>query len=240
MAWGSRSRAAGSRGAGGMRSVVWRRAVTRFVMPELPGSWNVARSFLYREPVDWLLCWVGMSNSRWSSNYSVHASVQVMAVPKEYLGSSLIFLLLGHGSPQRSWWEAATNLAEAEPAMGQIRALIQAEALPIFDQLGTVSGYATTVAERAQENPLNYLHNEELFYLRLIQGDVSGALRAAEAAEHGARADGIEFALKVCARVARTAEAARRDPAEALGILHGNADYTRAQLGLPPRPGKGT
>lgn len=214
-----------------MKSAIWRRSLKKYVMPNLPGGWDVARSILYREPVGWVVCYLTLSNSHWSSDYSVYAIVQLLAVPRKYQSSPSMDRL-GHGAGQ--WWKAANTLTEAEPVMREILELIQAEALPVFDRLGSVSGYAAFVEDLARNRPPNHLFYEEVCYAHLIQGDIAGAALAAEAAHNAAHADGRQFSLEVSDRVSRTMDAAQRSLTEAIEMLRANADYARTHLGLPP------
>lgn len=187
---------------------------------------------LYREPADWILCYLHMGTSRWSSNYTVMAIVQLLAVPKEFM-TGLSMRPLGQGT-SRGMWKAAANVVEAEPAMRDILELIQTEALPEFDRVGTVPGYTALAEELARRDPQDVHYNEAVFCLRLIRDDIEGALRAAEAVSRAARADGADWALELDARVTRTADAVRRDPGEALQLLRANVAFTRSHLGLPP------
>lgn len=213
-----------------MKSDTWRRCVKKFVIPELPGEWNTARSILYRDPADWILCCVALSNSRWSSSFTVDAVVQLLAVPHENLvGPNLHSLGRLSG---RGLWDAPASVADAAPVMGEVLDLIRAEALPLFDSLGTIAGYRDNAERLAEEKPIDPHYHEQVFCLRLIQGDTAGALQAAEAAERTARADGRPWALELATRVNQVATTAQRDHAKAVEMLRGHAQGTRKNLGL--------
>lgn len=215
-----------------MKAVVWRRGVTKYVIPHLPGDWKVAKAILYREPADWLLCYVSMETSRWSSAYRVAAIVQLLAVRKEYQTGLMMQDL--RDATGRGLWQSAANLTEVEPAMREILDLIQTEALPIFDRVGNIAGYARLAEERARQQPMDVHFQHNVFCLRLLQGDVEGALSTAEAVHRAAHADGADWALGIDTNVAGIAQAAQRNPDEAIEMLRSNAAYTRTHLGLPP------
>jgi hypothetical protein len=124
---------------------------------------------------------------------------------------------------------------DAQEVMEDVLDLIKKEALPFFEQVETVTGFTLGAEERVQRQPDDPNYQEALFYLRLIQGDVEGALRTAEAAQLAAHTDGRPWALEIGVRVRNIAEIARRDPQRAVHLVCNQADQTRAHLGLPPR-----
>lgn len=213
-----------------MKTDLWVRSVKRYVLPELPGSWNVRGPLLYREPVDWLLCCISLDNSRFSSNFSVARTVQLLAVPSRYLGGPES-RVLGQGAAQRSLWEAPETVADAESVMGEVLDHIRREAMPVFDSIGTLPGYQTPAEERAQRQPNNVHYQEEVFCLRLIQGDTTGALRAAKDLQRSNETRSWADAIR--ARVAHTAEVAAQNPEQALDMLRDNIATSKANLRLP-------
>jgi hypothetical protein len=115
--------------------------------------------------------------------------------------------------------------------MDELRELIIDEAVPYFDQFGTIAGFAADADKRARRNPQDFHHQEALFTIRLIQGDIDAALRAAKAVELAVQDYLHEPATQeLRTRVAHTAKTATQDPAEALRILRHNAEETRVNL----------
>lgn len=215
-----------------VRSAMWRQAINRFVLPHLPDTWRLNGILLYREPSDWILCSLILSNSRWSSDFRLDTTVKLLAVPTETLGGRYV-QPLGHGTG-RSLWATPTTVAELAPAMGDILDHINTEAVPLFDRLGSIDGYTADTEQRAAEIPQDVISQEELTYLRLLRGDLAGALSAAEAADRAGHSDGRDWAVERALRVRRIAEIARDDLDAALAVLRDNVTYTRTKIKLPP------
>src|SRR5687768_3868566 len=107
---------------------MWRRTLNRFVLPQLPGAWRVSGALAYREPAEWLLCGLVMSNVATSSRFKVSAVVQLLAVPNRNITGPHL-LQLGRGTG-RAVWDSPATVEDAASAMTDLVALIQAEALP--------------------------------------------------------------------------------------------------------------
>jgi hypothetical protein len=217
-----------------MKSALWRRSVDRYVLPHLPGTWQVRGHLMYREPVDWILCCLALDNSRHSSKFGAVAVVQLLAIPFPHLSGPNLWEL-GHGTG-RGHWEAPTTIEDAEPAMRDMLSLARAEALPRFDRLGTIDGYAQAAAERAANQPNDVNYQEQLFCIQLIHGDTDAALHTADTAHRTGHDDGRPWAIDVANRVTTTAAIARQNLEAAIEHLRSHADWTRQRLGLPPRP----
>ena len=215
-----------------MKTRLWRQAVTRHLIPSLPGTWNIAgKQVLFREPVEWILPAIAFGTLRHSSTFVVTAVVQLLARPTEHLTGPHL-RQLGRGS-RRGHWESPTTLVDAEPVMRQVLDLIQAEALPYLDRLSNLEALTAEHERLAQEVPEDVHYQESLFICRLLQNDLAGALQAAEQAAGAGRADGRDWALKVAERVTETASVAARDRTEAVEILRGRAQESRRWLKVP-------
>lgn len=209
-----------------MKPALWRRSVARYVVPELPGTWSTSGTMLYREPVDWILPCLSMTVGRSGNDFQVSSIVLLLAKPEKYLGGPYLATL--------RIWDSPATVEDAEPVMRELADLVRGEVLPSFDRLGTVDGYAGDFEPKALDWPGNVHHQELLFCLRLIQGRVDAALEAAEATRRAAEAETRDWAKEVGHRVVRIAEIARRSPEDAVAVLREQADWTRANLKLPP------
>ncbi len=74
--------------------------------------------------------------------------------------------------------------------MSDLAELILQEAIPFFDRAGTADSYAEHAERRATQYPDNVNDWEEVFCLRLVRGDVEGALEVADVTRRAGRADG--------------------------------------------------
>lgn len=214
-----------------MKAALWNKYAKEYLIPQLPGSWKVSKGVLRREPTDWILCGLSVNTSNWSSDYKVHIVVQLLAFPIEF-PTGIAPRILGHGTVRRLW-KTPADVAEAESEMREILDLIRIEALPEFDRLGTIPQYAALAKEIARRDPQDPNYHEQVFCVRLLQGDIQGAERAADAAVRAAEVADVSWAAAVAERVTRTMEAARRSTDEAIGILRENRAYTCRKLGLP-------
>jgi hypothetical protein len=216
-----------------MKSALWRKCVVQYVIPNLPGTWAVRRFTLYQEPVDWLLRALLMDGSRFSTDYGIAVTVQLLAVPFEYNTTHIPWYLSQYGSQTggRRRWHAPATVAESEADMREILDLIISDALPFFAEAGTIPGYLAALQER--NTGVNCHLLEEICYLQLIQNDIEGALRTAETTSQIAPDPDRPWIKEVIDRIRHTTDTARRSPAEALDILRSNVAYTRSKLGLP-------
>ena len=64
-----------------MKPATWRAAVTRHLLPQLPGDWAVSRDLAYRRPVDWILTGIGMASSQYGGSFWHELVVQPLFVP---------------------------------------------------------------------------------------------------------------------------------------------------------------
>jgi hypothetical protein len=214
-----------------MRTALWDRSVRRYVLPRLPGDWDVHGGILYCKPADWLLCAVVLHQSHWSSDFRHDMLATLLAVPSPVLTVSFFVHPLGHGLG-RGHYTAVTSIAEAEPAMDDLYDLIQLQAIPYLDRVGTLQAY--TAEAEAATTPENVNHHQELCYLRLIQGDIDGALQSAELAVATGHAAGYDWTVEIADRVAALANVIRDDPQRAVDLLRDNAAQMRARLKIVP------
>jgi hypothetical protein len=174
---------------GDLKAAVWRRGMTRFVIPQLPGQWVVAGrggGFLYRQPTDWLAHCVVLSNSGCSTAFHVIYVVCVLAKPTTYVtGHVQHFRPLGAITP---YWPAPapTTVADVEEPMLEVLELIRDQALPYFDQVGTLTGYTALAEDYASSHSENVNTDEELYCLQVIRGDTEAALRTSDVTDRAA------------------------------------------------------
>ncbi|MEN3310460.1 MAG: hypothetical protein V7603_6662 [Micromonosporaceae bacterium] len=214
-----------------MKTHVWERSLARYVVPDLPGSWSIVGGLLYREPSDWLLCYLSLHNWPWGTNFSVYLGVQLLAAPATSLRGPL-GRELGHANG-KSFWPSPKTIKDAEPAMQEILQQIHTDALPFFDEVGNLPGYRIGAEERARRQPDDVYFQETVFCLRLLDGDVDSAIRAAEATARAASREDAPWAAEIARWVTDAAQVAAQNRQEALNLLRRNADTTRTNLGLP-------
>lgn len=213
-----------------MKAVLWRRAAMRYLAPELPGEWHAAGQVLYRQPSDeWLLCGLLEQTSSYSSNFWVEAFVRLL--PKPAVGwAGNIRHRFGERTG-RGLWPGPTTVADSESVMREIAAAARAEAIPFFDTVGTLDGYAVEVTGHVEANPLNVHLQEELAYVHLLRADLPAARVAADAVVSST--DPRPWVEEIRQRVSTVMAAAGHSRDEAIGLLRDQADATRVQLKLP-------
>jgi hypothetical protein len=147
-------------------------------------------------------------------------------------------LEIGRGNG-RELWQLPTSDAEEEALVAELYEYLQVEALPVFERASDMHTYAEDARRIAEKYPANALAHEAAFYAALISGDLPAALHAAIDAEDSARADGRANVIEIADRVARIADLARQNPAQAIEILHLQADETRRHIGIAAREPEG-
>jgi hypothetical protein len=138
-----------------------------------------------------------LSNSNFSTAFKAEYLVILLTKPTDWVsGRFQAFHSLPGIFP---YWSAPApkSVAEAELPMRQILELIRDQALPYFDQVGTLPGFTALVETEAASHPEDVNIQEELFCLQLINGNLDAALRTAEIADHAAHDDGRDWALAV-------------------------------------------
>jgi hypothetical protein len=209
-----------------MKAVQWRQGMIEHVVPHLPGQWRARKTLIYRRPVEWLLCGLLVRLYSSSPTFLVSGIVQLLSTPLPYLhGPHLIDL--GRGTP-----DAVHDASDPEEAFRTTLKVVRADALPAFERLGTLEGYAAAAEAMVDGAPQDPNYHEERFHLRLIQGDIAGALLAAEETERAARAAELPWADEIASRVADLADIVRQDPDQAVDVLRGHARTVRTALGL--------
>ncbi|GAB1641404.1 hypothetical protein [Krasilnikovia sp. MM14-A1259] len=172
-----------------------------------------------------------MSNVATSKKFRISALVQFLATPNEYVSGPHL-QRLGHGVGA-AIWEVPTTEAETEETMNDVAGLTRDKAIPYFDQVGTLSTFAADAQARAAEEPSNMHYQEALFAVRLITGDVPGALLTAAEVRSALTTTDEPWKIVLKARVAEVADAARQDPDRAVDVLRTYADHTLTALRLP-------
>lgn len=139
-----------------MKAAVWKRAVTKYVVPELPGSWLVRSSELVREPAGHLVCAVTRRNSGFGSAYYLHAMVQPLYVPMDAWDETLA-LRVGQATGD-AYWPGFEDLEEGRSSMSRMAELIREEALPYFQRYGRPEGYLELCEEFQHGRDVPNLH----------------------------------------------------------------------------------
>jgi hypothetical protein len=215
-----------------LNAKVWRQAVSRFLLPDLPGGWQSAGWAVHRDSGGWLSQSL-LASISWST-LKVGAIVQFLAVPKDYWVAN-VSLELG---PR---WEVPATVDDAEPVMREMAQLIPAKAVPFFDEQATLTARLSYLRRRVDmlhehtggNGFLDVNVDEELVYVQLLRGDLDGVAEAARWAEQAAAHDGRPWAIDASSRAQKVAAAARRDPDEAIDILREQATWTRKALKIP-------
>jgi hypothetical protein len=202
------------------------------VLPALPGRWGLKGAILYQEPLDWVLRYVVMQTWPSLRTFYMATGTQLLAVPVGHL--TVHVSLDTPGLQLRKHRELPEDLDQAQPVMQELAQAMIAEAVPFFAEAGTLHGQLLAAEADAMSNALNCHHHERLCYIRLLLGDVAGALTAAEAAEQTGQKDGRGWALELAQRARHMADLARDNPEAAIDALRQNAEWTRTKLRLPP------
>ncbi|MGI5175425.1 hypothetical protein ACQEVZ_03725 [Dactylosporangium sp. CA-152071] len=211
---------------------MWRRCAVRYLVPELPGAWGAAGALLHQGPDDWILRCVVMSTTRSADQFKLGAHVQLLAVPTRYLVGPLHQPLRRLGP--RVFWDTPATVTEAGPGMAEIAEAIRAQAVPYLDTYGTTEALQRHFDELVDDRPFDIHFQEAAFCLRLINGDVDGALAAAAGAVSAAAQETRDWAQELAGRVSAVADQLRTDHAAALRMLRTHAGTTRQHLRLPP------
>jgi hypothetical protein len=215
-----------------MNVKAWRQAASRYLLPDLPGRWQVGGWAVHRDSGGWFSQAV-LASISWST-LRVNAIVQFLAVPR-YAWMADVSSELGTG------WTVPATIEDAEPIMRELAQLIPAQAVRFFDEHATLEARLSYLRQRVamleeHTNGSGFLdHNvdEELAYVHLLRGDLDGVAQAAQWAEQAAAHDSSPWAVEANNRVQRVATAARRDPDEATRMLREQAAWTRKALKIP-------
>jgi hypothetical protein len=212
---------------------VWRQAVNRYLLPDLPGQWTAAGWAVHQRPAGWLTRTV-LASIHWST-LRANAVVQFLAVPHGFW--------VANCSLELGQWPVPSTVEEAEPMMRELGRAIADKGVPYFDAEATLDARLAYLRRRVADldahlgdggwQDVNV--DEELTYVNLLLGDLAEAARAAEWSRRivASKLDTGEWATKANERVQRVAAAAARDAAEAVGLLRDHAAWTRNTLKIP-------
>jgi hypothetical protein len=217
-----------------MKVDLWRRCATRYLLPQLPGTWGTTGALLFQEPQGWILRCVVMQTTRVKEHFKLGQHIQLLAVPSQHLVGPLSKPLDRAG--RSNFWQSPDNVADAGPEMADIAAAILEQAVPYFNEHGSPEGFQRQLEALATQSPLDVHYQEAVFCLRLINGDNDGALQAATDVANATAQESAGWAREAARRVAAVAGQLRSDPAAALASLRAQADVTREHLRLPPSP----
>lgn len=214
-----------------MKTDLWRRCATRYLVPQLPGFRVGAGALIYREPLEWIFSGVVVQASRSADQFSLQQHIQLLAVPEQHLVGPFGERIRPPGG--RGFWSTPSSVADAGPEMAEIVEAVKQQSIPYFDELGTAEGYQAAIEKLAREAPEDLHHQEAVFCIRLINGDAVGALAAAAAVAALAALKDAEWARKAADRVSNAAGQLRTDPDAAIRTLRAHVETSRKHLRLP-------
>jgi hypothetical protein len=215
-----------------MKAQMWRKYMQEHVVAHLPGGWTATRGIVYHKPVEWVLSCISLANFHNANGavFEISAVAQLLTTPKRFLHGPHLYRL-GRGTP-RGLWETDAVMAQPEPAMREMLDLIRDEALPRFEQLGTLDGYAEAALQLSAANPLDSNMHEELLTIRLLQGDLAAAVAINETIQRAPALDGRDWIVQLAARTDGLVSTAQRDMDEARNALRRTADTVCHALGV--------
>lgn len=136
---------------------------------------------LYQERNDWFLCYIAMSSWPGSRSFYLQTGIQLLPEPAEYLIAN--FALDRRATQLGNIRELPEDLDTAQSVMDEVVEAVKVEAVPFFNQFANLETYAIAAEVQALTmNGLNCHFHERLCYVRLLAGDLPGALVAATAA----------------------------------------------------------
>ena len=144
-----------------MRIALWKKAVTRHLMPRLEGDWmSAGDGTVVRKPTSLFACSFGPLNSNHGGGYFLLTAVQALYVPEGARWSSDISIRLhDHGN---QLWRDFTNVDEAEPDMTRMAHRINTEAVAFFDKHATLEQYRQKCASYNRRHSPDGLGNAHM------------------------------------------------------------------------------
>ena len=208
-----------------MRSAVWRGAVNRYLLPQLPGEWSVHSSLVYRVPVEWVLTGVGMVGSQFGGQFWHELVAQPMFVPAQ--GWQPVGIRVGHGQPGGEGMDDFSSIADGEGPMRWLAERLADGGLAALDRLGTLDGLLDEYQRRADSDPRNINWWEAIAGLAVLLGDGDHVVAASRQADEAALADQRSWVAAVRDRVTAVAGLYAQDPVRAVAELERRAEQTR-------------
>ncbi len=219
-----------------MKAPLWKRAITKYVVPELPGSWIVRGPDFVLAPVGPIACAIVRSNSGFGAAYYLHATIQPLYVDAEGWQADFTVRL---GQATSQWyWPGFERLEDGEESMRSLVELIRAEALPYFSRYSTPEGFLRLCRNAVSEHPsfgkVHLLRQQAP--TELLVGDVEAAV--ATLAEIGSVVETVDDPPRWLVDIGAEAKALGaellHDPAAARGELLKVEHRMRSRLKLPP------
>lgn len=208
-----------------MRSAVWRGAVSRYVLPRLPGEWAVHSTLMYRMPAEWVLTGVGMVSSQFGGHFWHELVAQPLFVPAR--GWQPVGVRLGHGHEGGEGVNEFASVADGEGPMWWLADRLADGGLETLDRLGTLDGLLGEYERRAELDPANVNWWEVVAGLAVLLGDGERVVRAGRAADAAAEVDQRAWVTPIRERTMEVVRLYGEGPARAVAELERRAEQTR-------------
>lgn len=203
-----------------MKSAVWRGAVSRYLLPQLPGEWAVHSTLAYRVPVEWVLAGVGMVTSQFGGHFWHELVAQPLFVPAR--GWQPVGV-----RPGGEGLDDFASVADGEGPMRWLANRLADGGLETLDRLGTLDGLLGEYEERAEDDPANVNWWEAIAGLAVLLGDGNRVLDAGRAADAAAEVDRRTWVAPIRNRVRTVVNLYREDPSHARAELERRASQAR-------------
>ena len=213
-----------------MKPATWRAAVTRHLLPALPGDWTVSRDLAYRRPVEWILTGIGMASSQYGSGFWHELVVQPLFVPLH--GWMPLGVRLGHGSAEGERFDDFEHPDDGAQQMQRLADLMRSDGTPLLDRWGTVRGLTGWYDERCTADPLNVNWWEGAAGLAVLLDDADRAGRAADGLAQAGGPKAAPWVAEIRDRTRAVLDDYDRDPRTAWSELAMRAQETRSAIGV--------
>lgn len=212
-----------------MRSAVWAGAVKRYLLPELPGDWEVRGPFLYRVPVDWILSGISMFNSQWGGVFWHELVAQPLFIPGQ--GTAPLGYRVGQAQPPSGEAEDNfTTVAEGEAVMRRLLERLDAGALAILDRCSTLEGRLAEYQTALEGGPHNINYWEGVAGLAVVLDDPELVRTAHQGAQESFEVDTRDWVRPIYERTVAVTTLYDRDREAAVAELRRRADQERARV----------
>jgi hypothetical protein len=209
---------------------VWSQAVTRYVLPRLPGRWLVLDDEIVRQPVGLVACVL------LQSRHTLYAIVHPLYLP---IRDGNLGWNVNNSIEIRGVWPQFATVEEGEPSMRRLADVIRDEAMPYFARYGSAPGFRRLCQERNQGHPNgigdpNRLWNQALTEVVLERDDDAAATLDALRQIIQTDRHPTPWRLDLLARADTVRRQLAHDPAAARSALLANVTDQRRLHGLPP------
>lgn len=211
-----------------MKSAVWRGAVKRYLLPDLPGEWDIQGVLVHRVPVDWILSGISMFSSQWGGTFWHELVAQPLFLPGKALEP--LGYRVGHAQPPSG--EAEDNfatVADGEDAMRRLRERLDAGALDLLDRCSTLEGRLAEYETRLESGDnINYW--EGIAGLAVLLDDPERVRAAHDGAQRALEEDGRDWVLPIHERIVQLATLYGQSREAAVAELRRRRDEERARI----------